>query len=152
GRRFKSGHPDLHICLLLPPMDTQTCRTCQIEKPHAAFTDYAVNDGRRPRTQCRICESRQREERRRTNGRDNNARYVRYSAKLSARRKNNTGVASFIWRDSRKSDKKNGYENDLTKEFIEAAIADGCAYCGESGLRMTLDRIDNAKGHTRENV
>src|SRR5262245_18109098 len=112
-------------------MDTQICRTCQAEKPLSAFTDYAVKDGRRPRTQCRACESRQREERRRTTGRDNSTRYLRYSAKHSVRRRNNTDVAYFIWKDSRKSDQQRGYENDLTKEFIEAAISSGCTYCGQ---------------------
>lgn len=133
-------------------MNTQICRTCHAEKPLAAFTDYAVKDGRRARTQCRVCESRLREERRRLNGQDNNARYLRYSANLSVKRKNNTDIASFIWKDSRNSDQKRGYENNLTKEFIEETIVRGCAYCGETELRMTLDRIDNAKGHTRENV
>src|SRR5579862_8733161 len=67
-------------------------------------------------------------------------------------RKSGDNVARWIYKDSRQSDRKSGLENDLTKEFIEAAIAGGCTYCGETALRMTLDRIDNARGHTQDNV
>lgn len=45
-----------------------------------------------------------------------------------------------------------GHACDLTKQEIEQLIVRGCDYCGEKSLRMTLDRIDNSKGHTRENV
>jgi hypothetical protein len=61
-------------------------------------------------------------------------------------------VVTTIKVDARSSDRKSGLENDLTKEFIAAEIAKGCAYCGESTVRMTLDRIDNTKGHTQDNV
>jgi hypothetical protein len=40
----------------------------------------------------------------------------------------------------------------LDTEFIRNLISNGCQYCGETELRMTLDRIDNSIGHTRENV
>lgn len=40
----------------------------------------------------------------------------------------------------------------MTVEFVQQMIEGGCSYCGESELRMTLDRIDNSQGHTRENV
>lgn len=31
-------------------------------------------------------------------------------------------------------------------------IANGCDYCGNHSIRMTMDRIDNSKGHTITNV
>jgi len=40
----------------------------------------------------------------------------------------------------------------LTKGFIAEQVAKGCLYCGESEIRMTLDRICNEKGHTQDNV
>lgn len=59
----------------------------------------------------------------------------------------------YILYDCRASDRKKGLgENDLTVELICSVIAQGCQYCGETGLRMTLDRIDNDLPHNRSNV
>jgi hypothetical protein len=57
----------------------------------------------------------------------------------------------FLWEDSRRSDRKNNRENDLTKEHIQHLISRDCAYCGESTILMTLDRKDNSLGHTQDN-
>lgn len=57
-----------------------------------------------------------------------------------------------IFRDSKKSDKKKGRENNLDIPFIEAIIQEPCSYCGETSLRMTLDRKDNCLGHIKSNV
>jgi hypothetical protein len=65
-------------------------------------------------------------------------------------RQKNPDLAILI--DSRRSDKRAGRENSLTRDFIAEQISKGCDYCGETELRMTLDRIDNAKGHTQSNV
>jgi hypothetical protein len=54
--------------------------------------------------------------------------------------------------DCRSSDKKKGRENDLDVDFVHAAISEGCSYCGDTDSRMTLDRIDNDFGHTKNNV
>ena len=59
--------------------------------------------------------------------------------------------AKWICEDS-KRDKKKGRQNDLSVDFVEGLIASGCAYCGDTHLQMTLDRIDNALGHLRTNV
>lgn len=59
---------------------------------------------------------------------------------------------SVILKDSRCSDKKYGRENDLTRTFIETAIARECSYCGDTERMMTLDRVDNAIGHIQSNV
>ncbi len=61
-------------------------------------------------------------------------------------------MARWIMVDSRKTDKKAGRQNDLTREFVDALIVGGCAYCGENKLRMTLDRKDNSLGHLQSNV
>lgn len=60
--------------------------------------------------------------------------------------------AKFIVKDARATDKRRGLHNDLTVEWVGSFIAGGCHYCGETALRMTLDRIDNERGHTRDNV
>lgn len=72
--------------------------------------------------------------------------------RFSQMRATGIDVARFILREARRSDKLRGTICDLTKEQIQTLIANGCHYCGETKLRMTLDRIDNAKGHTLDNV
>jgi len=61
-------------------------------------------------------------------------------------------VAQLIVLDSKKSDRKRGRENTLELEHVEDLIAQGCSYCGERNMRMTLDRIDNNLGHVHDNV
>lgn len=58
----------------------------------------------------------------------------------------------WIYVDSRRSDRKKDRENNLTRDDIKKIIVSGCEYCGEKKLRMTLDRIDNSKGHVIGNV
>ncbi len=67
-------------------------------------------------------------------------------------RASNADPARWILVEARRGDKRSGLACDLTKEKIASMIAQGCAYCGETELRMTLDRIDNAKAHTADNV
>ena len=57
-----------------------------------------------------------------------------------------------IYHDTRKSDRKHNRDNDLSYDFIRAMINCPCPDCGRSNIRMTLDRIDNTKGHTQDNV
>ena len=71
---------------------------------------------------------------------------------LKRMRAEGVDVARFILREARRSDKLRGRACDLTKAQIESLIAAGGRYCGETGLRMTLDRVDNSKGHTSDNV
>lgn len=60
--------------------------------------------------------------------------------------------ANIIVSDSRRGDKTKGRSNDLTVEFVQKLIDDGCSYCFDSHNRMTIDRIDNSLGHTQDNV
>jgi hypothetical protein len=57
-----------------------------------------------------------------------------------------------ILRDSKQSDKRKNLSNDLDLEYVKLSISKPCAYCGETTLRMTLDRIDNSIGHLKSNV
>lgn len=78
--------------------------------------------------------------------RDNNNKYrKRDRAKINRR-------SYYMWSDYKKNDQKYKKEFDLTVEFIEITIKNGCFYCGEKSLKMTLDRIDNNIGHTVKNV
>src|SRR6266545_1867868 len=83
------------------------------------------------------------------------ARYYaahRERLRIKAKHRRRTDVAAAILEDARRDDRKRGRENDLWIAFVRAVISKPCAYCGETVLRKTLDRIDNALGHTRENV
>lgn len=77
---------------------------------------------------------------------------VKQNARLSYMRKNELDLARFIIKDNRGWDKKHGFVCDLTREFVEQQITQPCSYCGETELRMTLDRVDNTKGHSQDNV
>lgn len=61
--------------------------------------------------------------------------------------------ARFILADSKKNDKKNGRDNNLTIEFIIDKLSCGqCSYCGDKNSKLTLDRVDNFLGHLIDNV
>jgi hypothetical protein len=67
-------------------------------------------------------------------------------------RKNNINQEKYIMHDSKRSDRKNNRENNMTKEFVKLQIARGCLYCEDTTSRMTMDRIDNTIGHIQTNV
>ena len=50
----------------------------------------------------------------------------------------------------RARDKKQGFETNLTREFIEKSLASRCKYCLGSE-KITLDRICNNQGHSDTN-
>jgi hypothetical protein len=75
-----------------------------------------------------------------------------YYEKEKAERKNPKFRAKYIVKDARTTDARRGRSNDLTLDWVQEVISKGCNYCGETKLQMTLDRIDNDKAHTRDNV
>jgi len=127
------------------------CNGCHKGKDESEFSYRVVNGKRYLRTQCRKCESRKRFVRPYSKEATGRAQ-ARYSEKIRHLRLSNFDTARWILRDSRGSDKKNGRRNDLDAKFVESTIKNGCSYCGETAIRMTLDRIDNEKGHIRNNV
>lgn len=80
--------------------------------------------------------------------------YARNKDRICAQRRlrRRTNIAVAILQDSRKADKKRGYNNDLDADFIRELISDSCSYCGEDSIRRSLDRIRNNRGHTKDNV
>lgn len=131
--------------------ETKTCKTCGLSKEIGEFV--VVRNKNRPpyvRSQCVSCYNL-----RSKSKRESPAAAVwdaRRNRKLRTERASNSCTEKFIRADSRKSDKKAGRQNDLTTEAIRELIAQGCSYCGETELRMTLDRKDNGLGHTLDNV
>ena len=129
-------------------MNIRVCNQCQQSLPLNAFGWTGANRKYRKRT-CKNCLYNH------CGGREKGLRY--YAAHKDFildedRRLRQQDVVRTIRVDTRSSDRKAGLENDLTREFIAAEVAKGCFYCGESKIRMTLDRIDNNLGHLMTNV
>jgi hypothetical protein len=79
--------------------------------------------------------------------------WLAYQKRLSvARRKNPDFLARTVLQDCKKSDRKLGRVCDLHISDVERMVCGCCSYCGDSSIRMTLDRIDNDLGHVRGNV
>ena len=77
----------------------------------------------------------------------------RNSLRSKIRRKKPELTANHILTSCKGNDKRKGRENDLDLEFVrELTKGNICAYCGETTLRITLDRIDNNLGHLKTNV
>ena len=77
---------------------------------------------------------------------------ARNSARMKQWRQDPSNLNEVVLSDTRASDRSAKRVNDLTLDFVRAVLQRGCHYCGETALRMTLDRIDNALGHTQDNV
>lgn len=57
----------------------------------------------------------------------------------------------YILRGYRENDKKKNLECTLTEEWIVNNILNKtCTYCG-TNIKLGCDRIDNSKGHTKDN-
>lgn len=134
--------------------ETKTCRKCGDTKPIDDFYPTYQKGKHYRRARCKDCDNELRKARTRTEPtQEQKQEWSRRQAqRRKRRRKDPEHYAKFIYWDTRKSDKKHGRENDFTKEYIAEQIAKGCSYCGEKDLRMTLDRIDNEKGHTMDNT
>ena len=124
--------------------DMKLCKgPCGLSKPETSFEK--MNGGPERRSTCRKC----REEGRAANPDSTHIIYTKNKKKRYAQ----SHVANKIVSDSKRSDKLNGREGfDLTVEFVSELIVKGCCYCGETGLRMSVDRIDNDLAHTCANA
>lgn len=118
-------------------MPSRVCVQCRKGKPLTAFRK--LKSGHYKRT-CKSCLWKRRW--------DAGKERINQSRKL--RRIANPAKAIFA--DARLFDRKKGFHNDLTLDAIETLISNPCLYCGETKLRMTLDRKDNATGHVLSNV
>jgi hypothetical protein len=128
-------------------MNTKECSKCKASKPITDFPTRTVNGKSYPHSFCRVCK---------------NAERMKYAknqpspeatrAYQNAHRADPANRASYIYKDSRNSDRKKGLENDLDIEFIRAALLTPCTYCGADDILKSLDRIDNTLGHCQANV
>lgn len=128
-----------------------TCRDCGKSEPEVDFYRRVINGRSYPIHLCKRCKCRYRKKFHSPPGKVEEWA-KKQSAKRREERKLGLNTARFILHDSRRSDRKKGFDNDLDHLFINELISAGCHYCGETGLKMTLDRVDNGQGHLKENV
>lgn len=132
---------------------TKLCHCCNLPKPLSDFRVVQRTAGNPYiKARCRACDLERVKKYQKAHPEQTKKTHDRFAARDRDHRANGLRTEWFIYSDSRGSDRKSGYTNDLTKDFIRDAIKDGCQYCGETTIRMTLDRIDNTKGHTMDNV
>lgn len=132
--------------------DTRQCRYCNKTKPLAEMDTLTKNDVVYYRTRCLLCVAKRVADRASANPEQEILHIKKACARAQAKRKDPTKQAYLIYTDSRGTDTKKNRENDLDQNFIQETIKNGCSYCGETELRMTLDRIDNDLGHLKSNV
>jgi len=115
------------------------CKDCGRERPLEAFKPLRSGNGRIG--VCNSClTSRERK--------SNPERFRRRAALKRAK----YPELSVLW-DCRAADRKRGRAgNDLDRVFVKSALAQRCSYCGNGGIKMTLDRLDNALAHTKANT
>ena len=136
-----------------PSMSSEmTCRKCGQKKLEEEFPLNRTGGREYRKTTCKDCDNK----RRCSEGfspaldpeRDRQLMYIR----TERWRANPNNRPTKIITDARKADKKKGLICDLDKEWVREQIGKECSYCGETNVLMTLDRIDNSLGHSKENV
>jgi hypothetical protein len=133
------------------------CKICQIEKTLTEFSKRKDRGVSSLSTMCKPCRRARDREKYKTGGTSNrynpdNPRLLVYAERAKLVRASGLHRAANIVGDSRRNDRQKGRDNDLEKEFVERLISTGCSYCGSQTGLMTLDRLDNSKGHLQSNV
>lgn len=138
------------------------CSLCKEAKPVLAFGTKVVKGHTLCLSRCIPCEVERKKSRVKPPLTPKQKQDANQRSKLQGRKvrveqhKHPNLRAKILLVDTRKSDKGKGYTNDLTIEYITAEIQKGCHYCGchfgDSECVITLDRVDNSKGHVQGNV
>lgn len=136
--------------------ETRRCHRCRQDLP--LHRDFFFSDKSRPHGlsyECRACHSA------RKKGRDRRPeRWSRLTPEQRARRMATTrryaktpkGRALFLKKAYEAIDKRKGHDNDIDQVFLLTVVFPGsCCYCG-TREQLGCDRVDNSRGHTRDNV
>lgn len=117
------------------------CIICHTDKNDNSFESTKYGH----RKTCRSC--------RRKNKRSKNLfEHRRRDREYCSKRRKENPIA-YLLIDCNSTDRKMGFQkNNLTIKNVNYLIQDGCKYCGEKSIKMTLDRIDNSLSHNIENV
>ena len=142
-------------------MDNEiVCKLCGVPKSEGEFHLNRTGGREYRKRVCRVCDNKERPARARRTYKHRckidpsfrQKQNARSNATARRERRDPRFTAKHIVADSRRSDKRHGLSNDLDREWVKETISVGCTYCGETKLRMTLDRVDNNVGHIRVNV
>lgn len=128
------------------------CKKCGTAKPEEKFPLNRTNGREYRKTTCNQCDNKARLLRKRSIPYKSEHRKQKQSEAARERRVQPESRPAIIVKDSRSSDKKRGLLNDLDKDWVREQISFGCSYCEETELLMTMDRVDNSRGHTKNNV
>lgn len=130
--------------------DPSICNGCGRREPEIRFRLRKVGDKKYRQHLCTGCSNTYQKRYRNVEVERRASRKM--SAKKKILRAAGTCSEDFIYMDCKQSDKKKSLEFDLDRNFIRDLISSGCSYCGETKIRMGLDRIDNTLGHIKINV
>ena len=114
------------------------CCICKCEKPISDF--YFLKTENRLSSYCKYCDSHRKKNL-------NPKKLIRNKEKAKILYRENKPF--FVLKDYRKYDKKRGFINDLTIEYVSEQLERPCVYCGYPSTG--LDRIENTLGHMRSN-
>lgn len=95
---------------------------------------------------------REAEESIKTHRRQRNIWTTLYSKRNRHNYSNLESLSRVVHKDLRIRDRRKQRDNNLTIQHVMDLISKSCTYCGNDKMRMTLDRIDNTKGHLIANV
>ena len=141
---------DLDFQKYIAAHPTKKCSKCQLDIPTINFPIHSSNGRRYPNHECSPCQGIRR--RNCTSDESKKDRNKRKNEISKEKRADPMFRSKFIVSDCRTSDKKFGRNFDLDIPFVDDAINRGCEYCGQRDGMMVMDRIDNTKGHLKENV
>lgn len=101
---------------------------------------------------CRKCDSSKKDHRRERYKKMPTDQKERHKKKNKEYRSDGYGRATCMVSSYKGIDRKKGLDCDIDKYFlVENIFKKECFYCGEKG-KLGCDRIDNEKGHLRDNV
>lgn len=133
-------------------LETWRCRKCGRGASEAVPYFQTIRGTEYIRCYCKECDNKGRGRYRRQPS--SHESEVARRSRIAEQRRNPTLLqrAQHILNDSKKSDRRRGRTTQLSISFIMDAISRPCDYCGGTDIKMTLDRIDNDRGHIEDNV
>ena len=131
--------------------DPSVCNGCGRKEPEVTFTYRKLNGKKYRNHLCSSCRS-EYKKKYPTNPESQNKANKNSQEKKKALRQSGTCDERFVYEDCKSWDKKQGFKFDLTVEQIWDIISAGCSYCGETQIKIGLDRVDNDQGHVLNNV
>ena len=135
--------------------EQRECHRCRMVFP--LLPTYFLRDKTRPAGlsyECKACHRERRKGRDRRKERWSKLTPEQRAKRLERQRRYGRtpkGRAIFLMKAYQQIDRKRGRVCDIDKEFMLGVFAKPCVYCGTTE-QIGCDRIDNARGHTRDNI